>query len=34
MLKTRESTEAERMAIYIKRLAGATLQKLASEYNI
>ena len=34
MPKTRELTEAERMAIYTKRQAGATLQMLANEYNI
>ena len=34
MPKTRELTEAERMAIYTKRQAGATLQVLATEYNI
>lgn len=34
MPKTRELTEAERMAIYTKRQAEATLQVLANEYNI
>ena len=34
MPKTRELTEAERMAMYTKRQAGATLQMLANEYNI
>ena len=34
MPKTRELTEAERMAMYTKRQAGATLQLLANEYNI